>query len=207
MTPEADVMPAAGGPIPEAGRAARRRRRGLWLLAASLLLMALAAIGDAGLVHLLLVRRVLEHTLVLGVAAVCLFGAALCHFTTRGWLRFLVGFATACIACAGLALGWYLSGGGDVVTSTAAAPGMSNVRAVVEVNDGVIDQIWTVSVRQDRGLLSREWEVGRTCYTSPRVRWEGSSRLIVETSDSSAVIAVDPDTGKPEKGEGQIWAC
>jgi hypothetical protein len=207
VTPEAEVL-ESHVPDPQAARAAQRRRRGLWLLAASLLLAGLGAVGAAGLVHLVLLRGLLDHPLLLGSAAVCLFGVALCHFTTRGWLRFLLGLAAACLT-AGLALGGFLSAGSAAVTATAAAPGNSDVRAIVEVNDGVsdIDQVWTVSVRQDRGLLSREWEVGRTCYSSPSVRWEGSSRLVVEIGSSSTFIAVDPDTGQPEKGEGQIWAC
>lgn len=205
MTPEDDV--ASRSESAQAEPASGHRRRGLWLLAASLLLVGLGAVAEAGLVDLVLIRRVLDHPVVLGVAAVCLFGAALCHFTTRGWLRFLVGFATACAAVTEAALSWYLFANDPVLLSTSVAPGRSDVRAIVEVSDGVVDQVWTVSVRQNRGLLSREWEVGSTCYTSPRVRWEGPSRLVVETSSGSEVIAVDPDTGQPENREGAIWAC
>lgn len=70
------------------------------------------------------------------------------------------------------------------------------------LND-VIDTLWTVYVRQTRGVLSREWRAG--CVSSDAtgdgsieaVQWQSPRHLVAFTANSSISVSIDPRTGKP----------
>lgn len=91
-----------------------------------------------------------------------------------------------------------------------APPGTDYEAVLVEGADW-IDTVWYVSIRQTRGLLSREWELGCITDDDPAhafksLTWDGRRTLVVTTQSESARITVNPRTGHPTS-TADIWSC
>jgi hypothetical protein len=182
-----------------------RKRRGVVLIATSALLVALGTIGVLYNGNLVWINR-LEHPFIFGCIAAAAFGVGVVEFIPWAWLRFLIGLASGLVV-----LGWamvasivFVWGGISWPVASADAPGDGGYQAVVYEQLDVIDTLWTVSIQQTRGLLSREWHAG--CISNDAtadssieyVQWQSPRHLAVYTANSSIFISVDPRTGKPQ---------
>lgn len=200
---------AADGPIRDAGEARLRgippKRRGLALMATSLLLVALGTIGVLYDGNLVWINRH-EHPFILGCIAAVMFGAGLVQYIPWRWLRVLTGLTSGLVALAWLMVGGllFLWGAVSWPVASADAPGDHDYQAVVYEQPDVIDTLWTVSIQQTRGLLSRQWLAG--CISNDatadsaieNVVWQSPNHLLVTTANAGIDIYVDPRTGKPE---------
>lgn len=190
------------------GRA--RRRWGLTLLVLAVLVTAAAVVGVFNPGHLVWVERALHHPYPMLFAGAVLFALGFRLWSRRVILRFVVGAVS--LACAiGWASAWVLSPREEGALATAPAPDRGKYEAVVRPAGSDDDPTWVVSVRQTESLLAREWPVG--CVKPPvagsageHVRWAGPDRLVVELVDGDLDVAVDPRTGRPERGTGPGWA-
>lgn len=181
------------------------KRRGLALIAVSVLLVALGTIGVLYDGNLVWINR-LEHPFIFGCIAAAAFGAGLVQFIPWPWLRILIGLTSGLVvlAWAMVANFVYVWGGIRWPVATTDAPGDHDYQAVVYQQPDVIDTLWTVSIQQTRGLLSRQWHAG--CISSDvtgdgfiqYVQWRSPRHLLVVTDNSGIFISVDPRTGKPQ---------
>lgn len=179
------------------------KRRGLALIATSVLLVALGTVGVLYTGNLVWINR-LEHPFVFGCIAAATFGAGLLQLITKRWVRVLVGLISGLGVIGWLCIGvlWLMFAGTWTVAS-ADAPGDSDYQAVVREGSDLIDTVWYISIQQTRGPLSREWYVG--CLSNDLeedsfedVSWRSPSRLLVRTAGQTITVPVDPETGKPQ---------
>lgn len=181
------------------------KRRGLALIATSVLLVALGTIGVLYDGNLVWINR-LEHPFIFGCIAAAAFGAGVVEFLPWRWLRFLTGLVSGLVV-----LGWamiasivYAWGGISWPVASADAPGDADYQAVVYEQPDWIDTLWTVSIQQTRGPLSREWRAGcisNDATADPAIEhviWQSPSHLLVTTANAGIDIYVDPATGKPQ---------
>ncbi len=202
------AVSASGDDTPRDGT--RRERRAVALIGLAFLLVLMGTVGvlyDGNLVWL----NRLAHPFLFGCIATAAFGVGIRELLATHWLRVLV--AAASIIVGG---GWFLIGlmwvsvaGGRsfIPDATADAPGDHEYKAVVhEGHSWLGETYYGVSIRQTRGLLSREWPAG--CIrndpsghtTLHRVRWISPSRLRVTVGweGFGTTIPVDPRTGRPK---------
>jgi hypothetical protein len=148
----------------------------------------------------------LENPVIFAVAAGS-FGIGACQFISTTWLRVLVGLAGTAVAVACVLIGavWMAIVGPPMfAVASGVAPGDSDYKAIVIERPDFMDTVWYVSIRQTRGLLSREWPAG--CISNDptsdpsieQVIWQSPRRLLVSTGNADVVIHVNPRTGKPE---------
>jgi hypothetical protein len=185
-----------------------RTCRGLVLIGLGWTLVLLGSIGVFYTGTLVWINN-LEHPFVFGCLAAGLCAVGISQLEDESWLHAFTGFLSVG-AMIGLMIAWGFIGlfwtymVGTHPFASADAPGDSGYRAVVIEQDGVIDTVWTVYVRQTRGLLSREWRAG--CISSDLignesieyVQWRGPRELVVYTSNGGISNSVDPRTGKPQ---------
>jgi hypothetical protein len=190
----------------------KRERHAVALIGLAFLLVLMGTIGVLYDGNLLWLNR-LAHPFLFGCLATAAFGAGLCQLLSTPWLRNLV--TTAGIIVFG---GWFLIGlmlvsvdGGRslIPAATADAPGDHEYKAVVHKEQSWIGEpYYDVSIRQTRGLLSREWPAGcisgESLYGGTlaihQVRWQSPTRLRVTLGweGYGITIRVDPRTGKPK---------
>jgi hypothetical protein len=201
-------LKAAGGTFPDAVaswvRGIPPKRRGTALIVGSLLLVIMGTVGVLYDGNLVWINR-LQHPFIFGCIAAAAFGAGLVAFIPWRGLRVLIGVASGVVVVGWFMLGllWLMMGGTVWPVASVDAPGDREYQAVVYEQAVVIDKLWTVSIQQTRGLLSREWPAG--CINSDvndsssieDVRWQGPRRLLVTTDHSGILITVDPRTGEP----------
>jgi hypothetical protein len=190
-------------------RAPARRRLGLALMLLAVLLTVGAGVGVFNPSHLVWVERVLHHPYPMLFGGAVLFTVGFRLWSRRVLLRFVVG--AVCLASAiGWASAWILSPSDEGAVATAPAPDRGEYEAVVRHTGSDDEPAWRVSVRQTGSLLAREWAVGCVQQSVPHsefenVRWAGPDRLVVELEEGELDVAVDPRTGRPERGTGPGW--
>ncbi|QKW17697.1 hypothetical protein HUT16_00235 [Kitasatospora sp. NA04385] len=185
----------------------RRRTIALGLLTLAMLLMALAyaaaqAARNGGLVVLI---EAFHHPLLYGATVLLLIVlAVLLGFrsrTTRTLLLFPI------LSCTLLAAPFALFGfaGTPHQTMDRPAPGRSDRSLVIHEGTAVIDPLWWVSVDAGSGLIARRWPVGYFNGDAPdnalaSAQWDGPDRIKLTTGGGEVfVIALDPETGRPER--------
>ena len=190
----------------------KRERHAVALIGLSLLLVLMGTIGVLYDGNLLWLNR-LAHPFLFGCLATTAFGIGMHQLLSTHWLRTLV--TTVSIIVGG---GWFLiglmvasvAGGRSLIPdATAHAPGDHEYKAVVHKGQQpLIDEetYYDVSIRQTRGLLSREWPAGCIRSYGPgfaplhQVRWQSPTRLRVTlgSEGQGITILVDPRTGRPQ---------
>ena len=193
---------------PGEAKGSNRTRVGVVLLGLAWTLVLLPAIGVLYTGTLVWINN-LEHPFIFGCLAAGLLAVGITQLEDESWWHALAGFLSVG-AMIGLLVTWGLIGvfwtsmvGAHPVAS-ADGPDDSGYRAVVVEQDGVIDTLWTVYVRQTRGLLSREWRAG--CISSDLVgngsiefvEWRNPRDLVVYTPNGGISTSVDPRTGRPQ---------
>jgi hypothetical protein len=212
MEAAVEGQPTGGGTGPHAepgdANGPNRTRRGPILLGSGWALVLLGSIGVFYKGNLVWINH-LEHPFIFGCLAAGLFAVGIDQLEDESWLHMLTGFLSV-VAMTGLAMVWGLVGllwtamVGTHQVASADAPGDNDYKAVVVEQNGVIDTVWTVYIRQTHGLLSREWRAG--CISNDGtgdssieyVQWQSPKYLAVHTANSSIGIAVDQRTGKPQ---------
>ncbi len=207
------VAPPGGSSATEAsdtsGDDTRRRRWALLLIAVAFLLVVLGTVGVLYEGDLVLLNR-LAHPFLFGCLAAAAFGVGARQLISTHRLRVTVTVATIAVGTAWFCLGLLvvsLFGLPTLPIASVDAPGDRAYQAVVHKHRswGGDYAVYEVSIRQTRGLLSREWLAG--CISNEgngwplhRVRWETPSRLWVTVGyDGYGItMAVDPRTGKPK---------
>jgi len=205
--------PPGGAPVTGEGDTpgdeARRRRWARVLIAVACLLVLLGSVGvlyDGTLVWL----NRLAHPFLFGCVAAAAFGVGACRLISTHALRVMVAVVTIAVGGAWFVIGFLwvsIAGMSLFPAATADAPGDREYKAVVHKGPAFLGESdYAVSIRQTRGLLSREWPVG--CISDAgqpdmsiyEVRWETPSRLRVALGweGYGITITVDPRTGKPE---------
>lgn len=188
-----------------------RRRRGVAMVAMSLVLVVGGTIGvlteDQGFVW---VERLLNHPFLFGCAAALLFGLGVALLTRHRWLGVSAQVIGVTVALAWAALGvvassWF----GTSPVARATAPG-GDYQVVVEEGTDVIDPMWEIVVEQRGGLLARRWEVG--CISGDwngfrGVAWPNSRVLVVSTANGRALVHIDSQTGRPTLDTDHLWGC
>jgi hypothetical protein len=92
-----------------------------------------------------------------------------------------------------------------------APPGLvRGVEAVERDGADVIDPTWRVSIRQNSGLLARDWKVGCFSgdtgqYNFDHVERDGRSTLVVTILRGSTTVVVNPATGRPRPVTDPKW--
>lgn len=187
-----------------------RHRWGRLLIVLALLVAAAGVLGVLNPGRLVWVERLLRHPYPMGVAAALLLTVGLRLLLDRVLLRLVTG--AVCLAAAlGWGAAWLVSPHDGSAVATARAPDRAQYEAVVRRAGSDDDPAWRVSVRQTGSLLAREWAVGCVRDRSPdggfdHVRWAAPDRLVVELREGPALrVAVEPDTGRPERGTGPGW--
>lgn len=189
--------------------ATTRHRWGLALMALAVVVTAAAVVGVLNPGGFVWTARILHHPYPMLLVAAVLFTVGFRLWCERLLLRVVVG--GICLASAiGWGSAWVLSPRDDGAVATAPAPDRGAYEAVVSRTGDSEDPAWRVSVRQTGSLLAREWPVGCVRPTLPQsafqeVRWAAPDTLVVELEEGSLDVAVDPDTGRPERGTGPGW--
>jgi hypothetical protein len=201
---------SATGADATSGEGIKRRRWALLLIAVSLLFVLLGTVGALYQGNLIWLNR-LEHPFLFGSVAAAAFGVGACRLIATDWLRVLVGMVTIVVGGGWFFLGvmvFSMSGTYLFPAATADAPDDHEYKAVVHKGESWIGDTWySVSIRQTRGLLSREWPAG--CISGDgnfgplsihQVRWPSPSRVRVTLGSQAygTTISVDPRTGKPK---------
>ncbi len=204
------AVSASGDDTPRDGT--RRERHAVALIGSAFLLVLMGTVGVLHDGNLVWLNR-LAHPFLFGCLATAAFGVGMCQLLSTHWLRNLV--AAASIIVGG---GWFLiglmfvsvAGGRSLIPhATADAPGDHEYKAVVHKEQSWMDETYyDVSIRQTRGLLSREWPAG--CISGEglyggtlsihQVHWQSPTRLRVTLGweGYGITILVDPRTGRPK---------
>jgi hypothetical protein len=151
----------------------------------------------------------LAHPFLFGCIAAAAFVAGARQLISTYRLRVAITVATIAVGTAWFCLGFVvvsLFGLPTLPVASVDAPGDREYKAVVHKHRSWFGYaVHEVSIRQTRGLLSREWLAG--CISNEgngwpldHVRWEAPSRLWVTVGYEGygITIAVDPRTGKPK---------
>ncbi len=181
----------------------RNPRRALILIAISVLLVLLGIVGVFYDGSYFWVDRLFQHPFLFGCVAAYLCGVGLVQLLNKRWLKILVGLVSLTVVGAWLFVGiFWVAMVGTHTVETEDAPG-DDYEAVVTKGADWIDTVWYVSIRQNNGLLSREWQVG--CLsddlgadTFKGLAWDGPNRLLVTTLGQTITVPIDPRTGKPQ---------
>lgn len=188
-----------------------RQRRGFVLIGIAGLPVLLGSIGVLYTGSLVLLNN-LEHPFVFGCLAAAIFGVGFSQLDDKPWLTTLIAVLSLVVAVGWAMLGvmWTAIVDTDQVDS-AEAPGGHDYEAVVHEGADVIDTAWWVSVKQHRGLASREWEVDGCISddfgnTYEDVSWR-HGRLIFHTTARDFAIRVDPQSGKPQSRIPADWSA
>jgi hypothetical protein len=177
----------------------------LVLTGAALLLYGAMWVGTANPGGFVWVERLLHHPVVFGLTgSVLLIKASTGR--TPGLVRSLVVAAAVLVSVAAVGLlvvldmmGPMRGAGGAQVPAPAGAP----YRALIREGSLMVDPVWVIWIRQDRGLLSREWRVGCLNGDDPADSYEGltwvsASELRVRIGDGRQLpLRVVPSSGQP----------
>ncbi|WP_433515468.1 hypothetical protein ACQP2T_07495 [Nonomuraea sp. CA-143628] len=178
--------------------------RSLALLAASLCVGGLAALVYFHDSDLVLLREHLNHPFALGVLA-CLLMALATVGLRWMWLRVVI------VILAGLGASVALFGGLLTIGFSSTeevgfidGPPPYRIRLQQSMAGLGPDMVMSLSVRNDGGLLSREWHLG--CFnddvpddTFDSVKWTGPSSVEIRVADGRTFpVALDPDSGRPQ---------
>ena len=186
----------------------RRRRWGPLLIAVAFLLVFLGSVGVLYDGNLIWLNR-LAHPFLFGCIAAAAFGVGARQLISTHRLRVAITVATIAVGGAWFCLGFLavlLFGVSILPAASVDAPADREYKAVVHKERSWMGYaLYDVSIRQTRGLLSRQWPAG--CISNEgngwplhQVRWETPSRLRVTVGweGYGITIAVDPRTGKPK---------
>ncbi len=183
--------------------------RELWgwgYLVAGAVFVALGAVSSVVSSRLVWVDRLLEHPFTFGFVGAVLVSIGFNTVTSTRWIQLLGGLTAAtvaaCVAITGLVVSFLFTEG---EVARVVAPGGDYLVVVDEVSVGMIDTGYLVTIEQQRGPLSRSFQVGCLTYDSGEndfvsVGWRTSRRLIVTTASRPITVRVDPDTGLPRAG-------
>lgn len=178
--------------------------RSLALLAASLCVGGLAALVYFHDSDLVLLREHLNHPFALGVLACFLMAMAAVGLRWM-WLRVVI------VLLAALGAGVALFGGLLTIAFSSTeevgfvdGPPPYTIRLQRSMAGLGPDMVMSLSVRNDGGLLSREWNLG--CFnddvpddTFDSVKWTGPSSVEIRVVDGRTFpVALDPDSGRPQ---------
>ncbi len=188
-------------------------RVGLLLGIGSFLLVGFGVLGVGYAGPFFHVRTAFDHPFVFGCAAALMMAGAVSFLVPWRWVA-----GSTAVLCVGVAAVWGLAGWYFVGslppehTTLAAAPDESGYEVIkTRGSDGWFDSAWYLSIRQTRGLLSREFELGCLSNDDPStalksVTWAGSGTLVVSTPSRAVRVRVDSDTGRPIS-HSDIWNC
>jgi hypothetical protein len=196
--PDSDVLG------PDKGATAGRRLSVRVRVAAGTALLVAATVGVLVGERYVWADRLLNHPFGFGVLAWVLLSAVLI-----GRLR--PGLVQAVLFTGALCGGLVLAGAGVLSSGVglpsageeAAAPGASWF-AVAAPYTKVIDPAHALTIRQSRGLLSKQWPAGCLNGDAPgdgyaSMGWVSDRELHVRTADGRVLsVRVDPGTGQPQ---------
>jgi hypothetical protein len=176
------------------------------LLASSFVLLIAAWLGATNPGGYVWVERLLHHSFLFGVAVLTLLSAAIGSRFRPSFRRTAVLLVVVVPLVAHL--GWplvflQLQSLGLKELRQIPAPGDAPYTAVVSEGTAVIDPVWVVSIRQSRGILSREWQVGCLDGDAPQdgykgMIWLSPTELSIRTEDGRQLsVQVDDDSGQP----------
>ncbi len=182
------------------------------MLAGLLLVAPLVGRLDPG--GLLIFDQVLGHPFIFGCTAMSLLvvaaGLGLRKTSSRRRVAGLLAvMVLGCIALLDAAASGVLSDldNGTHVTNSAPAPQGKPYRVIMIRRDNVSDPIETVLIRQDHGLLTRQWVAAcEGAYDLKAASWVGPDQLTITLQDDfdkhrngeTFVIKVNPSSGRPQ---------
>ncbi|MFC8266715.1 hypothetical protein ACFUIZ_13430 [Streptomyces cinereoruber] len=191
------------------GRKAWSSPRAMVLAAGCLVLAAAAgwwADRDGGL---LWVARLFHHPYAFAVSTGALLTAALIVAVRNLAVRVLAGvaFGLALVMTFPFFLLVFLDRPREA--SDTAAPGRDDRSLVIVEGSAMIDPLWWVYVDEDRGPLTRRWQVSHINGDAESAlidaTWEGPDRVRLVTSgpedatEQVHLIDLDPETGRPSR--------
>jgi hypothetical protein len=203
-----DAVCAPGDDTP--GDGTRQERRAVALIGLSFLLVLMGTVGVLYDGNLLWLNR-LEHPFLFGCLATAAFAVGMRQLLSTHWLRTLVTTATIIVGGGWFLIGlfWAVVAGGTslIPSATVDAPSDHEYKAVVHMGKSWLGETYyNVTIRQTRGLLSRQWPAG--CIRSydtgraplHQVHWQSPTRLRVTMGrkGDGITIRVDPRTGRPK---------
>ncbi|GAB1818891.1 hypothetical protein [Herbidospora sp. RD11066] len=177
--------------------------RSLVLLLLSLGLVGLAVLGYVDAFELVLLREHLNHPFVFCALACLLAGLAAAGVQLM-WLRALAVVYTVMCATAALFAGMtalLFSPIGEA--GFVDGPGPYRVRVELTMAGIGPDAVTWLSLREDDGLLSREWPLA--CFNNDvpddsfdSITWTGPNSVRIRVGDGRTIpIALHPDSGRP----------
>jgi hypothetical protein len=204
--------------VPGSGERSRTAQLlALCLVAGSLALVGLGALGAANPGGFVWIDRLLHHTFAFGVVAALGFSVGCALLVGWHWLRVVM-----IVLGAGLAGIWLLAGlyawtmFHEPEIESVSAPegtGSSYELVVRESSDDILDPAWVLSIRQTGSLLAREWYLG--CMSGDAAgtgfksaRWRDPSHLLVRAQGGrTRTVTVDPINGEPVASDPDLWTC
>jgi hypothetical protein len=190
------------------------RRRGVYLVAGSLLLVLVGAVGAKNPWALVWVEWLFHHTFIFGLLALVVFFVGLAVVFPNPVLRQVLWGVGAVVGFLWVVFSWMTAAFDEPVVETIPAPERAPYELVVrESSDGFIDAAWVFEIRQTGSPLARYWEFG--CMSDDAAgdayesaRWESADRLtLVPRRGRDITIQVNPRTGEPVEPSGQPWTC
>lgn len=196
--------------LPRRGRS-RSRAQGLaFLVVLSLVLLLAVRRSESG--SLALFREVRQYSWFAAAVVLTMWTVAGARLLKRRWLRLLTATVGAVAVLAVSAIGLLHFWLEPVRGAAKVAAPSERYSVVVEEGAWGIDTVWRVSVRQSRGLLSREWDVGCLNGDYPphsfrAARWQYDETVVLITAGRRALVRVDTESGRPLTRNGDIWGC
>ncbi|MGW5684230.1 hypothetical protein [Nonomuraea sp. NPDC003754] len=177
----------------------RRPLLALLYLAPAFVLAATVVVTRTVTTELVLLNDTLDHPLLFGLTALVLGGLGVRELVRpTPWARAVVVIATI----AGM-LGWSAYGLRWSIfdsVEVAAVKGPGPLILIVREQHGIFETTMTLSIREDAGLLSREWSLSCPDLDLERedLRWVGATRVEARVPGEDAPIGVDLDPkGRP----------
>lgn len=200
-------LPAREKPAASPRQVRVRMTRPSLLLAGALVLVAAAWVGAANPGGYVWVGRLLHHPFLFGLAVSALLIAAIVGRIRTSGTRTVVSIVAGTLSVAaltGLMVVLDLVSLGLDEVGQISAPDDAPYTAVVSQGTNLIDPVWVVSIRQSRGVLSREWRVG--CLNSDAAEdgyqdmtWVSPSQLSIRTVDGRRLsVQIDTNSGQPK---------
>ncbi|MFE3453160.1 hypothetical protein ACFXJ8_29980 [Nonomuraea sp. NPDC059194] len=182
----------------------RRPLLALAYLVPALALAATVVVTRTVSTELVLLNDTLDHPVLFGLAALLLGGLAVRELVRpipRARVVVVVATIAGMLGWMGYGLRWTLSPSYEV----ASVKGPGRLSLIVREQHGLFEYSMVLSIREDAGLLSREWSLGCPGFDLARedlhhVRWVGATRVEarIPMEDEEELVGVDLNaSGRP----------
>ncbi|MBO9522978.1 MAG: hypothetical protein J7518_15710 [Nocardioidaceae bacterium] len=176
------------------------RLLGFALLGGAVLLVVLGLVGLRGADRYVVIDRFLGQPFaLLLVATPALAASAVCLLRPL-WLSLVIAISGLGVGCWFFGLGMLFTSGYDERQATRSPHG--DYEAVLGNEPAFVDPIFSVRVRQTRGLLARQWTIGCDEFVN-KLRWDGPDTLVLlwddreNPIDEVGRVKVDTASGRP----------